>query len=678
MKYDKGASLMASVMSKWLSKPPWDSMSDEEIARMLTIQILRILPQNMRGEFSENGDNGLTTDDINVYYRQKDKKQIHLLKKDNGYIELKPFVSINVIRDYRNGRTAMDAITLAAFCALLGKTTDDFFGETLNNIRATNDMADAASSDSNIVMNYSSDPCNYIEAVKKATGSIFFSGIGMTFLDYALRNVLVNDTDPKVTINFAAVDYIKNNDIMTFLQDYFGPHREKWYKHRDAFNDHVEILKNRQNTSFLDLDIFMPVSYFAIDYKEKTKFSFIQAKHYLRHKYENEVNVLYYTAHQGTKLYEQYRNQILLIEESGGNLGYIDKLGLPVSSIIEETSIHPCQEVTKHFLESIFGESSANYAFNMGKQANFMRALFPNNEPKLTCYATFLHLEVQNEQKFQKGDLTFFNPNDNICRIEAEFENAQRAKEKYEGFAIMLFPNTDRGSCWCFLKRTDDKTAELAILSFKLSADSNWNTRMAQVLTINSHTFDPTVFRMLLSKDDIKDDKIIDKYFSGYMNLNTDEILIQALFFEIAIKYFENKDKFDNHTIIDAYNTNPELLTIIGDLKKHCTNPDNAIEEIARIIEELKNYFKDSDEKTIQNATFALSDVKKNSLGEVYSINGEYNNDDGLFNMAKVLENPFLFSWLLDRGLSPTKNKLSEKLNNIIDYLDRLSRSSKE
>lgn len=133
MKYGKVTSLMADVMNKWLSISPWNSMKDEEIARRLTIQILRILPEKSCGNYQENSYNALTAKEIDIYYRKNNNKEIDLIKyNDNKYIKLESFVSINTIRNYRNDKTAMDAITLAAFCTLLDKTTNDFFYEFLN------------------------------------------------------------------------------------------------------------------------------------------------------------------------------------------------------------------------------------------------------------------------------------------------------------------------------------------------------------------------------------------------------------------------------------------------------------------------------------------------------------------------------------------------------------------
>jgi len=138
----------------------------------------------------------------------------------------------------------------------------------------------------------------------------------MSFFDFDFANFLAN-IEPHVEIKCVVTD-LNNPDVRKNMDYIFGGiEKEKNSPARSTFDRNVSRVKRTRSINVDFITAFPHISYFAIDYKEQTEFSFIQAKHYLIAEYTGEVNVYYCIVRPGAKLYEYYRKQIILLEKKG-------------------------------------------------------------------------------------------------------------------------------------------------------------------------------------------------------------------------------------------------------------------------------------------------------------------------------------------------------------------------
>lgn len=165
-------------------------------------------------------------------------------------------------------------------------------------------------------INYSFESCNYIDYIKNATNSIFFSGIALSLLaDMNLRRVI---NEKKDTSKCFIIQNFKNEELYKFIDEFLHITKLEHRNWRGLFEDFQMWIKEIKNKDSFYSNSFYPVSYFAVDYKNVINdTSFIQAKHYFsRESSETPPKVLYVTAYPNTDLYNFYREQILLIEMS--------------------------------------------------------------------------------------------------------------------------------------------------------------------------------------------------------------------------------------------------------------------------------------------------------------------------------------------------------------------------
>ena len=163
---------------------------------------------------------------------------------------------------------------------------------------------------------YSLSSCDEKKAIFQAKKSIFFSGAGMTFFNYDLANSLAN-TEPYVEINCVVTD-LNNPDVKKAMDYLFrGIKKGKQSVSRLSFDRQISRIRSARNINVDFITTFSHISYFAIDYKEQTESSFIQAKHYLVQEYAGEVKVFYCIVRPGTELYKYYLDQIFLLEKKG-------------------------------------------------------------------------------------------------------------------------------------------------------------------------------------------------------------------------------------------------------------------------------------------------------------------------------------------------------------------------
>jgi hypothetical protein len=175
----------------------------------------------------------------------------------------------------------------------------------------------------NTKLNRSLISCDYAKIVLQAKECIFFNGIVLaTLADMDLRNSLIK-VDPRININFVSAN-LNDSVIFESARRYWGTENDMLRSMGDNVLTWIKTIKKaHQNTNHNYSNICIFTSYFAIDYKDIKETSFIQAKYYLLNKSHNEVNVFYITTRPGDELYEIYREQIKLIENKNGEVGYI-------------------------------------------------------------------------------------------------------------------------------------------------------------------------------------------------------------------------------------------------------------------------------------------------------------------------------------------------------------------
>jgi len=170
-------------------------------------------------------------------------------------------------------------------------------------------------------INYSLSPCDFEEKIKQAKDCIFFSGVVLSHLgSHQLRDCLT-DIDPRIKISIFAVDLDDDVHFNTVCRLYGDG--EIISSMSKSCKNWMNEIKNRHENSFIKrTNAFTPISYFAVDYNDDKESSFIQAKHYL-HRKEPGAKVFYCTVRPGHELYKYYREQIMLIEEKNGKIGFV-------------------------------------------------------------------------------------------------------------------------------------------------------------------------------------------------------------------------------------------------------------------------------------------------------------------------------------------------------------------
>jgi tRNA-dihydrouridine synthase len=166
-----------------------------------------------------------------------------------------------------------------------------------------------------------------IEDIRAAEECIFLSGTGMSFLDFAFHRKLLAETKAGITITLAPSKH-DDEDIATYLKSYFGKSKIYLKERKEHFDKALEVIKETRTVNDIYLDVFNPIAYFAVDYRNETKASCIWAKHYLLNiRSQSEYFYIKITPNDVSKdiaekasLYHHYRKQILLIEDSDGKL----------------------------------------------------------------------------------------------------------------------------------------------------------------------------------------------------------------------------------------------------------------------------------------------------------------------------------------------------------------------
>ena len=154
------------------------------------------------------------------------------------------------------------------------------------------------------------------KAISGAKNSILVSGTSMGSLGDAMT--ILSAINQEVSVTFVFPDY-GNEHVMGSIERFFVGKKKHWVARNDAFNRCIETVQKKRNVNVIRTDIFLPFVYVAVDYREVTAFSYIQVRHYLL-SIEGTSRDVFFVVRPGERLYERYREQVLLIEKSGGKL----------------------------------------------------------------------------------------------------------------------------------------------------------------------------------------------------------------------------------------------------------------------------------------------------------------------------------------------------------------------
>jgi len=157
-----------------------------------------------------------------------------------------------------------------------------------------------------------------LKAILNAKNSIFIAATAMSGLRELIATI--NEHNVDVPLTFVMPDY-KNENVLNTLQQLLGLVTESDASLlNEKFKATMKGLKKEFDLKIIFSDIFIPLCYVAVDYREVTSSSYIQIGHPLLPSKNGAYIAVYDVVRPGMRLYERYREQILIIEESGGKL----------------------------------------------------------------------------------------------------------------------------------------------------------------------------------------------------------------------------------------------------------------------------------------------------------------------------------------------------------------------
>lgn len=150
-----------------------------------------------------------------------------------------------------------------------------------------------------------------------AKNSIFVSSPAMSTIN-DIKYILY-DINANISITLAMLDY-SNIDNANYIKNFFGMKENHIKEYINTWDSVTKNIREHRPLNTIIMDMYAPPYYAAVDYKEETEFSSIQAKYYLINEKENGVSIYTCTANIGSDLFDSYRQQILLIEELQGKI----------------------------------------------------------------------------------------------------------------------------------------------------------------------------------------------------------------------------------------------------------------------------------------------------------------------------------------------------------------------
>jgi hypothetical protein len=329
------------------------SLSYEEIARRITIRMVLNLPIEKRGGFSIGSDScDVSCDIIEEFYNSegnddfentefvktkngnlKEIKCYILRKNDGSTVRLPCHISLDQIKRYYQGAISVDISTLRAFCQVLHinlevfmsyveKSANELDGGkvTKESLQASEYNNEKGSNRKEITKIHYLTKDHYNRMISEAKNSVFISGVGMQSIE-KVKDMLINlKEDVSITLALPG-----HND--TFLKKYLWRDPYDWEWRRAAVETATEDIKKVRSVRTITLDTFLPTTYVAVDYKEKSESSFICVGHYLlsteKVKIASEARsdrYCYFVTPEDGKIYDDYLKQVELIEKHGHNL----------------------------------------------------------------------------------------------------------------------------------------------------------------------------------------------------------------------------------------------------------------------------------------------------------------------------------------------------------------------
>ncbi len=168
-------------------------------------------------------------------------------------------------------------------------------------------------------------PKEVLEKIENAKHSVFISGTAMSFLPANL-SMYVDLIKKDVIVTFAYSEF-ENRDIDKYLIEFFNKSLEQRRTSKitlkTAIKDLEKRIKNKEkNFCKIEMDVFFPIAFIAIDYNiGDTHSSIISAKHYLIDKKGEQTNQFWITVNPSSQvLFHEYLEQINIIKNSKGKL----------------------------------------------------------------------------------------------------------------------------------------------------------------------------------------------------------------------------------------------------------------------------------------------------------------------------------------------------------------------
>jgi hypothetical protein len=160
--------------------------------------------------------------------------------------------------------------------------------------------------------------------IGNAKKSIFISGTSMTIVS-GNKDLYREDKEggvkKGVEIIFA-VSKIDNPNISDFLIESYGKNENSIKKSKTDFDSAVDYINKGRSKPVIviDVDIFVPIAYVAVDYEEKNNDSYINAKHYLlsNKPRSDDDNTAFFgiSPHPRSELYNRHLEQIKLLKDT--------------------------------------------------------------------------------------------------------------------------------------------------------------------------------------------------------------------------------------------------------------------------------------------------------------------------------------------------------------------------
>lgn len=278
------------------------------------------------------------------------------------------------------------------------------------------------------------------------------------------------------------------------------------------------------------------------------------------------------------------------------------------------------EQAYRAFCKNTFGLTSDNrYVFDVSEQRNIFSALLMDGQEELTLYFTYLprtlglrDLSDKDKKivKYQRGILTF-TIKDGMCHVTSKLKvSSQGIPTEYQGFAILMNPNSNGPSCTCFLKEINNAFGIFIMFTFRLSPlekNPKRKTRLSECIAVRKVDGTSYIYRLLLSKNYISDEDM--RYFVGHLKLSTSEntsegnelyILIKKKYIDIAKRYFE------------GITETSDGKAIYEDLREHFGSTN--LEQYLHIIKEIERQYANQNESVYAIDPSVLDEGNRNHL----------------------------------------------------------------